>query len=136
MGAGRRVGAGSTGAQAHVSAAGDREVSEWLCLFVSWIRRCICVRALRSDVLNHTTPHPPSARPAAASLGATPDDASALPCTDSTRRFQETVGIINGVDVAKFPAVLTRLIKKLHTKVTARFVNVSFAQRLIPGSVL
>ena len=34
-----------------------------------------------------------------------------------TAKFQETVGIINGVDVAKFPAVLTRLIKKLHTPV-------------------
>ena len=36
-----------------------------------------------------------------------------------TAKFQETVGIINGVDVAKFPAVLTRLIKKLHTQVCA-----------------
>ena len=53
------------------------------------------------------------------SRDATTDDSSALTCPDAWRRFQETVGIINGVDVAKFPAVLTRLIKKLHTKVTA-----------------
>jgi hypothetical protein len=45
--------------------------------------------------------------------GSSPDNTVGLP-----RRFQATVGIINGVDVAKFPAVLTRLIRKLHTKVS------------------
>lgn len=46
----------------------------------------------------------------------------ALLCPGVLHRFQETVGIINGVDAGKFPAVLTRVIKKLHTKVTAMYV--------------
>ena len=34
-----------------------------------------------------------------------------------TASFQAAVGLINKVDVAKFPAVVTRLLKKLHLKV-------------------
>jgi hypothetical protein len=33
------------------------------------------------------------------------------------RRFQAAVALINKIDVGKFPAVLTRLFKKLHAKV-------------------
>lgn len=42
--------------------------------------------------------------------------ASVLPETAS---FQAAVALINKVDVAKFPAVVTRLLKKLHLKVSA-----------------
>ena len=77
-------------------------------------RRCADAGLNRSQ---HSSPT--AAKPAAASLSIAPGEGSALTCRSASRRFQATVGIINGVDVAKFPAILTRLIKKLHTKVMA-----------------